>query len=61
MVPYNMDRCNVTADQNEAAQQIALSIFTDMSNASFSFREALAAIYLSGMQHAVSILQDETL
>jgi xanthine/uracil/vitamin C permease (AzgA family) len=35
----------------------ALGIFTDMSNAGFSFQEALAAVFVSGM-HAGSLATD---
>lgn len=58
LTPRDMDRTNITREQNEAAQRISLSIFTDMSNAAFSFREALAAIYLSGIQHAISVMNE---
>ena len=48
-----------TKEQNQACQEISLSIFTDMSNNGFSLRETLAAIYISGVSHAVSVLNDE--
>jgi hypothetical protein len=56
-----MDRFEATADQVEAIQRISLSIFTDMSNNGFSLREALAAIYVSGLSHAISVITKETL
>jgi hypothetical protein len=60
MTPIAMDRIDwLTQDQVEAAQRIALSIFTDMSNANFSLREALAAVYFSGLSHAVSVITKE--
>jgi hypothetical protein len=45
-----------TGEQVACLQRISLSIFTDMSNAGYTLRETLAAIYLSGIAHAVSVL-----
>lgn len=57
LTPIDMTRADwMTAEHVEAAQRISLSIFTDMSNASFSLREALSAVYVSGMAHACAIL-----
>ena len=56
--PYRMDKADITPEQNEAAQRISLEIFTDMSNAGFSLREALAAIYVSGIAHAISVFKE---
>lgn len=56
MTPIDMDKTDITEEQSEAAQRIALSIFTDMSNNGFSLRETVAAIYLSGLSHAVDML-----
>ena len=61
LTPIDMDRFEATADQVEAIQRISLSIFTDMSNNGFSLREALAAIYVSGLSHAISVITKETL
>lgn len=58
MTPRDMDRADVTVEQWEAAQRVSLSIFTDMSNNGFSLRETLASIYVSGLQHAVSVLSE---
>ena len=60
MTPHKMDRADfMDAEHVEAAQRIALSIFTDMSNAGFSLRESLSAVYVSGLAHAVSVLTDK--
>ena len=59
MVPIDVERADITKEQNQACQEISLSIFTDMSNNGFSLRETLAAIYISGVSHAVSVLNDE--
>lgn len=56
MTPQNMDKVEgITDEQFEVVQSVALSIFTDMNNNSFSLRETLAAIYLSGVSHALSV------
>ena len=54
MTPRKMDRAPLTAEQVEVTQAIALSIFADMSNNGFSLREALAAVYLSGLNHGAT-------
>lgn len=56
MTPSGMDRLDVTEEQAQAAQRIALSIYTDMSNNGFALREVLSAIYLSGVSHAISVI-----
>lgn len=58
MKPKGMDRASATPEQVAAIQRIALSIFTDMSNAGYSLRETLAAIYLTGAQNTIAVLQD---
>ena len=56
MTPRNMDRAEgVTDEMFAVVQQVALSIFTDMQNNSFSLSETLAAVYLSGVSHALSV------
>ena len=58
--PYNMDRLEgITPDQIEVVERISLSIFTDVSNAGYSLREALSAIYLSGFTHALDIKREK--
>jgi len=55
--PYNMDKCECSREYIQLIDKISLGIFTDMANAGRSFSECLSAIYLSGVQHAVSILE----
>jgi hypothetical protein len=43
----------MTAEQIECVERIALDIFADMSNAGRPLRDVLAAIYLSGVMHAL--------
>lgn len=60
MTPPNMSRVDfMTRDHVEAAQRISLSIFTDMSNAGFSLREALAAVYISGLAHTCAVMAEK--
>lgn len=55
--PYNMDRIILPRELAEFADRMALEIFTDMVNSGAPFAEALAAIYVSGLQHAVAVSQ----
>jgi hypothetical protein len=54
--PLNMSVMTVSHEQSEAMQKIALGIFADCSNRGLAFSDALAAIYLSGLEHAFSAL-----
>ena len=45
-------------EQRAAFERIALDVFTDTSNAAFSFREAILAVYLTGLQHGVAALNE---
>lgn len=55
--PRDMDRLRVAPDQFTALQTIALDIFIDCSNAGVPFQEAIAAVYLSGLQHGTEVLK----
>lgn len=57
MTPMDMEKARMGADQVQAAQRVALSIFTDMSNNGFSLQESLAAVYVSGLEHGVSVMK----
>lgn len=59
MRPFNMTPAPITGEQLACVQTVALGVFTDMSNAGFSLRETLAAIYLTGAQHAVAASASE--
>jgi len=48
----DMTELRMESDQRETCERIALGIFTDMSNAGASLQTTLAAIYVSGLQHA---------
>ena len=52
--PINMTAVTISHEQSEAMQRIALSIFTDCSNRGLAFSDALAAVYLSGLEHGVT-------
>ena len=58
--PLGMDKVAMPADQVAVMQKIALEVFTDMSNSGFSLRDTVAAIYLTGAQHAISVLKSDT-
>lgn len=54
--PANMDKMALTDEQRQTVEGVALSIFTDMTNAGCSLQETLSAIYLSGLEHARQLL-----
>lgn len=41
-------------EARECIESIALDIYTDMVNSGASLQETLAAVYLSGCEHAIS-------
>ena len=43
-------------DQRQFVLEQSLGIFADMTNAGFTFQEALSAIFMTGMHYAVSAL-----
>jgi len=59
--PHLMDTAILPREQIEAVERTALDIFADMSNAGQPFQRALAAIYFTGVQHALSITNGESL
>lgn len=52
--PRGMSRAPADPEMVRAVQRIALDVFTDMSNAGYSLRETLAAIYLTGAENAIA-------
>ena len=58
-IPRGMTPIEMTHDTSYALERIALDIYTDMSNAGRGLAETLASIYLSGLQHAVEVLNAE--
>lgn len=52
-VPIGFGTMPVSDEQREMLERLSLSIFADMSNSGHAFQAALAAVYFSGMQHAL--------
>ncbi len=60
LTPSGMEYMEMGYDTRATLERIALDVFTDTSNAAFSFREALLAVYLTGLQHGVAASKDTT-
>ena len=57
--PQGMTRLpGMAPEQIECVERIALDIFADVSNAGRPLRDVLAAIYLSGVMHALGAQQE---
>lgn len=56
--PSGMAKIEVSPEQSEMLERIALEIFTDMTNAGATLQETLAAIYFSGLVHAEEIIRE---
>lgn len=56
--PQGMSAMPISSEQRMCVEGIALSIFTDMTNAGATLQETLAAIYLSGLDHAQSVIEE---
>lgn len=57
--PMRMDRIYLETEQSEAVERTALGVFSDCVNIGLTFQEALSAVYLSGVDHALSACQEE--
>lgn len=52
--PLGMTEIRVTNEQLEAMQKIAIDVFTRSSNNGHGFVDALAWVYLTGLEHGSS-------
>lgn len=52
--PGGMNVIAMPHEARECIESIVLSIYTDMVNSGASLQETLAAVYLSGCEHAIS-------
>jgi hypothetical protein len=57
--PQCMDSIRIPYETRAALSKVALNIFTDMTNSNRSFRDALLAIYLSGLAHGCDIAKED--
>lgn len=57
--PRNMDRMSIQVEVREAIDKLTLEIFTDMANAGYPFYQCLTAIYVSGVEHAIAIMEEK--
>ena len=53
--PYGFDSIPATPEQLEALERIAVSTFADMVSNGQTFQAALAAVYCSGLIHAMEM------
>ena len=58
--PSDMGRVYMTNDGAETVQRIACDVFTDCVNSGLTFQEALSAVYLTGVENAISAKKDKT-
>lgn len=58
--PKNMGSGVLSPDSNQAIQELVLEVFADMANAGATLHQTLTAIYLSGVNHAVAMLKEES-
>lgn len=58
--PQAMDSLPVSAEQFAVLQGVSNDIFVDCCNAGVPFQEALAAVYLSGLQHGQALSKENT-
>lgn len=57
--PLNMERIKATPEQREMLERNALGIFTDCVNANMTFRDALTAVLVSGMDWGVQASKEK--
>jgi len=56
--PKGMSYASMPAEARDAVGELVLGVFTDMSNAGASLQATLTAIYLTGMENAMSITKE---
>lgn len=56
IAPKGMASMRIDDESRMAIERLVLEIFTDMSNAGCSLQQTLTAIYLTGMDHAASMI-----
>jgi hypothetical protein len=56
--PRNMATLRMDREQHETLQRISMEIFVDCVNVGVPFQEAIAAIYLSGLQHGSELSKE---
>lgn len=56
--PRDMSSVKMERDHYEGLQRIAMEIFADCTNVGVPFQEAIAAVYLSGLQHGSSLTKE---
>lgn len=53
--PHNYGSHELDEDQMRLIQEQAIGVFADMTNAGFTFQEALAAVMFTGIHYAISL------
>lgn len=56
--PNGFGTASMQPDQRDCLERQALSIFASMTNSGHGFREALTAVYLTGLRDAIEIAKD---
>lgn len=54
--PRAMESVKMDRDQYECLQRVAMEIFADCTNVGMPMQEAIASVYLSGLQHGSAAL-----
>jgi len=58
--PNGFGRMKMSPDERECLERQALSVFATMSNSGHGFREALTAVYLTGLRDAYELAKPTT-
>ena len=53
--PFMLDTIKLDPEMSMALQQVAIDIFTGITNAGRGFQHALLGVYLSGLQHGSAL------
>ena len=59
--PAGLTHIEVSQEQVEALESVALDVFTDMTNSGATLQASLAAVYMTGIQHALTMRKEPTL
>lgn len=58
-IPRDMSKLRMTEEQLEWLHRISMSLFADCVNVGVPFQDAIAAVYLSGLDHGRALASGE--
>ena len=58
--PAGLAHIEASQEQVEALESVALDVFTDMTNSGATLQASLAAVYMTGIEHGLTMGKEPT-